>query len=109
MRAFGFLTGGVRPDRGADKDRLGVDGDNTAVGGHRKPVETSRSGAALLLADPVVLRAVAGALEPLRARAPRHPASEVNALLVQGDEALGVPGQNGIGVRAGLLGLRDIL
>ena len=36
---------------------------------------------------PVVLRAVAGALEPLRGLTPGHPAAEVDAALVQGDVA----------------------
>ena len=50
-------------------------------------VEAAGRRAALLLADPVVLRAVAGALEPLRGLAERHPAAEVDALLVERHEA----------------------
>ena len=66
-------------------------------------VEATRRRAALLLADPVVLRAVARALEPLRRHALRHPAAEVHALLVQRDE----PGLHAgeLGRRVDLLGL----
>ena len=46
------------------------------------------AGPALLLADLVVLRAVAGALEPLTRDALRDAAPEVRALLVLSDQAL---------------------
>ena len=49
-------------------------------------VEATRRRARLLLADPVVLRAVARAFEPLRCRAERHPATEMHAPLVQRDD-----------------------
>src|SRR3954462_15573980 len=70
--ALGVLTGGVRPDGRTEKDRSRVD-DDAAVARLRRvePVETARRGAGLLLADAVVLRAMARALEPLRRRAER--------------------------------------
>ena len=70
-------------------------------------VEAARRRAAALLADPVVLRAVAGALEPLRLLAPRHPAAEVHALLVQRDHPLLHPREHRRVLRD-LLGLRDV-
>ena len=89
MRSFGFLTGGVDTDRLALDDGAGVDGD-VASGREleREVVHAARSGATLLLADAVVLRAVAAALEPLARGALGHAATEVRALLVRGDEAL---------------------
>ena len=60
--------------------------------------------AALLLADLVVLRAVARALEPLRGDALRHAAAEVRALLVQRVDAVLHAVQHGLHVHA-LLGL----
>ena len=53
---------------------------------HGEAVEAARRRATLLLTDPVVLRAVARALEPLRRDAGRHAAAEVHALLVERDE-----------------------
>src|SRR5262245_46029325 len=101
-RALGALTGRVRADRRAGDDDPGVDGQLGA--GHRddEPVEAARGGTTTLLADPVVLRAVAGALEPLRGLAPRDLATEVHALLVEGDDALLHPRQH-------QLVLRDLL
>src|SRR5689334_14753480 len=74
--SLGVLTGRVGPDRGAEEDVAGVDDDaRVARLGRVEPVETARRGAGLLLADPVVLRAVARALEPLRGLAERHAAT----------------------------------
>src|SRR5581483_3537465 len=83
MRALGLLAGGVGTDGRALHDLLGVHHDLTALHAHREAVKPARGRATLLLAHPVVLRAVARALEPLRALAPRHPASEVDAPLVE--------------------------
>src|SRR5919106_607311 len=80
-RALSLLAGGVDPDRRALDLGPGVDRHRVAVDGDREPVHAPGGGAALLLADPVVLRAVTGALEPLRRLAPRHPAAQVGALL----------------------------
>ena len=87
-RALGLLAGGVRcrwPGPGRRVPVLIVTA--VAVDLDGELVETPGGGATLLLADPVVLGAVAGALEPLRRLAPRHPAAEVDALLEEGDEA----------------------
>src|SRR4051812_25606509 len=90
VRALGLLAGGVRADRRTEDDlgRRGVDRDR-AVGSDRdrEPVEAARRRAALLLADPVVLRTVARALEPLRRGAARHTTAEVDALLVERHDA----------------------
>ena len=90
----------------ARDDHLGVDDDvAAAVDLGDEAVEAAGGRAALLLADPVVLRAVAGALEPLRALAPRDTAAQVDALLVEGDDALLMPLISG-GVGQDLLGRR---
>src|SRR5438270_11916070 len=88
VRAFRLLSGGVGADGRAGDDRLGVNHDHATLDRRGEAVETARGRAALLLADPVVLRPVARALEPLRRLAPRHPAAQVHALLVQVDDAL---------------------
>src|SRR2546421_12563437 len=62
---------------GVDQDVLG------AVDGDREALQAGRRGSELILAGLVVLRAVAGALEPLRLLAVRHAAPEVHAPLVQ--------------------------
>src|SRR6476661_1237699 len=85
QRAFRLLPGGVGADRGAVVDRAGVDLHLTAVDGEVEAVESARRRAGLLLADAVVLRAVAGAFEPLRRLAERDTATEVYAPLVQRD------------------------
>src|SRR6185436_7400372 len=87
-RPFRLLTGRVRADRRADLDAAGVDGEAPAADLDREPVETARGGAGLLLADPVVLRTVTRALDPLRVLAPRHAAPDVNAPLIERDVAL---------------------
>ena len=56
---------------------------STVIGKRSRP---RGAGPALLLADAVVLRAVALALEPLRGHALRHAAAEVHALLVERGE-----------------------
>src|SRR5215831_12256435 len=61
QRAFRLLPGGVGADGWSDVDRAGVDLHLAAVDGEVEAVEATRSGARLLLADAVVLRAVAGA------------------------------------------------
>ena len=55
--------------------------------GNREVRHAARRGAALLLADPVVLRTMARALEPLAARALRNAATKVRTLLVQRNDA----------------------
>src|SRR5215216_6332675 len=89
-RPLGRLPRGVRADRRTLDERRsgGVDRDLAARHLEHESVEPTRRGPALLLTDAVVLRAVARALEPLRRLAPRHPAAEVHALLVQRDVAL---------------------
>src|SRR5215213_4582705 len=81
VRTFGLLAGGVRADRHALDDEPRVDGD--VAGGRenqREVVHAARRRAALLLADLVVLRAVAAALEPLARDALRNTAAEVRTL-----------------------------
>src|SRR5882724_3587615 len=85
VRALSLLAGGVGADRRALDDDPGVDRHLAACDVGREAVETSGGRAALLLADPAVLRAVAGAFEPLGGLAPRDPAAEMDALLAQHD------------------------
>src|SRR5437763_13940124 len=82
---LGLLAGCVRADRGAldDASGAGVHGDGVARDLRCEPVEAARGRSALLLPHPVVLRAVARALEPLRRQAIGHAATEVHALLVE--------------------------
>src|SRR5918992_1008035 len=101
-RALSFLTGGLDADRQALDHGPGVDGHQVAVDHEGELVETPGSGPTLLLPDPVVLGAVARALEPLRGLAPGHPTAEVNTLLEESDEAGFQPGQHRI--RVHLLG-----
>ena len=69
--AFSLLPGGVRADRRALDDRAGVDGENT-IGrdAHGETVHAAWGRATTLFTDTVVLRTVAGALEPLGGDAP---------------------------------------
>src|SRR5436305_9139637 len=106
QRPFLLLAGGVRADRGAEEDRPGVHCHAAATDQHREAVEPARRRPGLLLAHPVVLRPVARALEPLRRLAPRDPAPEVDAPLIERDEALLHAGVDGLVVH--LLGLRQI-
>src|SRR5437667_8205543 len=76
--ALRLLPRGVGADRRSDDDRLGVDGDDASVDRDHEAVEAAWRGTTLLLADAVVLRSVARALEPLRGRAPRHTTAEVH-------------------------------
>ena len=77
------------PIGGPGDDRAGVDDDvAVAADRDREAVHAARRRAGLLLADLVVLRAVARALEPLAGDALRHAAAEVRALLVERDDAL---------------------
>src|SRR3954464_13352561 len=71
VRTFGLLTSGVGADRWALDDAALTRVHRYDISGELRsePVEAPRCGTALLLANPVVLRAVAGALEPLRRRA----------------------------------------
>src|SRR4051794_13991200 len=78
-RAFLLLSGRVGTDRRPDLDVARVDGQAVAADDDREAVEPTRRRARLLLADAVVLGAVAGALEPLRRRAPGHATAEVHA------------------------------
>src|SRR3990170_4094486 len=84
--------------RGSLGDGPGVDRDD-AVFVHRRREAVHapgrRSGA--VLAGPVEIRSVAGALELARAFAPRHPASQVGALLPDGDDLVIDPGEVGLG------------
>ena len=75
----------------------GVDDDDVAGDLDAEAIQATRRRAALLLTDPVVLRAVARALEPLRGVALRHAAAEVQALLVQRDDARLHPVEHGLG------------
>src|SRR5687768_8142559 len=83
VRALGLLAGGVDADGGPlDGRARRVDGDAAvAAHVHRPAVHAPGGRTTFLLADPVVLGAVAGALEPLRRGAPGNPAPEVGALL----------------------------
>src|SRR3954469_7862716 len=96
VRTFGLLSGRVGTDRGAldDAGGAGVHRDGLAGDLRREAVEAARRGAALLLTNAVVLRAVARTFEPLRGRAVRHAAAEVHALLVQEHEAGFHPGDH---------------
>src|SRR4051812_40102913 len=97
VRALGLLTGGVGADRRTLDDGSRVDGDVTVAGQRpREAVHAPRRRPALLLADSVVLRAVAGALEPAARRARRHAAPEVRTLLVQRDEPELHPGDDAL-------------
>src|SRR5262249_4661377 len=106
-RALLALARGVGADRRALGHRGRGDGHAVARGWGRETVHAAPGGTAALLADPVVLRAVARALEPLRRLAPRHATAEVRALLIQGDIALLHPRDERRKVRGDLLGLRD--
>src|SRR5207248_4533033 len=103
VRALCLLTGGVGADRRALEDEPGVDRHLATGDFGREPVEAPGGRPALLLADPAVLRAVAGALEPLRRLAPRHPTAEMDALLVEHHDAGLHLGEGRLRVR--LLGL----
>src|SRR6476620_6739087 len=59
------LSGRVRPDRGTLEYRCGVDEHAAARDAEGEAVEAARRRATALLADAVVLRPVARALEPL--------------------------------------------
>src|SRR3546814_13729461 len=83
VRTLGLLAGGVGADRRADQHGAGVNADGAAVDGDREAVENTGGGATLLLAEPVILRAVALELEPLRGDALGHAATEVDALQVE--------------------------
>src|SRR5581483_3386399 len=102
VRALSLLAGGIGADRRPLDDDPGVDRHGLAVDLEGEPVETPRGRSALLLADPVVLRTVAGALEPLRCLAPGHAAPEMDTLLEQRHEAGFHPGKDR--VRVHLLG-----
>src|SRR5580765_8519897 len=81
--AFGHLAGGVGSDGRTLREERGVDGHVAAGDEHLETIEPPGRGTVALLADAVVLRAVARALEPLRGLTPRDAAAEVHALLVQ--------------------------
>src|SRR5690606_23463649 len=87
VRALGLLAGGVGALGRAGDDAAGVDDEvAVVVDRHGEAVHATGGGTALVLADPVVLRAVAAALEPLGGDALGHPAPEVGAGLPEGDE-----------------------
>src|SRR3954452_14389818 len=85
--ALCLLAGGVGSDGRPLDDEAGVHDQRVAADLHGEVVEAAWRGPTLLLADAVVLRPVARALEPLRGRAVGHAAAEVHALLVQRDDA----------------------
>src|SRR5690606_15565183 len=100
VRAFGLLACRVGPDRDSLPDDPGVDDHVTGRGDlGREVVHPTWRRTALLLADPVVLRTVATAFEPLARGALRDAAPEMRALLVGGDD----PGPDG-GHQLGLVG-----
>src|SRR4051795_5566937 len=84
--ALCLLAGGVGSDGRPLDDETGVHDQRVPADLHGEVVEAARRGPALLLADTVVLRAVARALEPLRGQAVRDAATEVHALLVERDD-----------------------
>src|SRR5207302_2310461 len=88
-RTFGVLPGRVRPARRPRLDIAGVDRERAARQRQRHAVEPARCRAELVLTGAVVLRAVAGALEPLRRLAERDAAAEVDASLVQRHQSAG--------------------
>src|SRR4051812_20401113 len=106
VRPFGLLPRGVRADRRTHDDLLGIDDDLTALDADHEPVEAARCGPTSLLTDAVVLRPMARTFEPLRGLAPRHPAAQMNATLIQGDDAVLVP-RDHCAVRRDVLRLRD--
>src|SRR3982074_2032730 len=80
QRPFRFLTSRVGADRRSQDGGAARVDRHRVAGEHRGPaVEPSGRGARLLLADLVVLRTVARALEPLRALAERDAATEMHA------------------------------
>src|SRR5262245_7644839 len=87
-RALGGLVDRVGPPRRAGDDLRGVHLDRVAVHGDREPHQPVGGRAQLPLARVVVLRAVAGAFEPLALVAERDAAPEVRALLVQRHEVV---------------------
>src|SRR5687768_3190411 len=81
---LGLLAGGVGADGRTLDDGPGVDHELAARRHlHREAVHAPGGRTALLLPHLVVLRTVAGALEPLGGDALRHPAAQVGAGLVQ--------------------------
>src|SRR5215203_114035 len=85
--AVQLLAGGVGPPGRAGDDLGGVDHDLAARRLDGEAVEAARGRSLLVLAGLVVLGAVAGALPPLGGGAPRDPAAEMDATLVQGHAA----------------------
>src|SRR5439155_24696604 len=105
--SLGRLVGGVRPPRRARDDVRGVHRHRVSRDRQLEPVQPGGGGPQLVLARLVVLRAVARAFEPLARLAERDPASEVDALLVQGHQAL--RGDAGVdAVRAGPVVRHDV-
>ena len=101
VRAFGLLAGRVGPDRRTLDDVARVDGERVALDGRREAVHAARRGTAALLTGLVVLRAVAGALEPLRRETGRDSTAEVGARRAVEKHlarALAIPGRTTLGV-----------
>src|SRR5687768_342584 len=88
-RPLGSLVDGVGSPRRSADDRGGVHRHGRALHGDPEPVQAGGGGPQRPFAGAVVLRAVAGALEPLALLAEGHPAAQVGALLVDGHEPLG--------------------
>ena len=65
----------------------GVHHDVAVVDGDREPIHPSGGRAGLVLADQVVDAAVTRAVELVRSLIPRHLASQVRALLIEGSQA----------------------
>src|SRR6516164_1430476 len=65
VRAVLALTGRVGADGRADVNGLGVDNDQVVGDGDGEAIQTPRRRPTLFLPDPVVLRSVTRALEPL--------------------------------------------
>src|SRR6266508_822437 len=78
VRSLGLLAGGVGTDRRSGVHLAGVDRDVSAgINREEKAVHATRCRAGLLLADLVVLRAVAGTFEPTTRVALRNAAAEM--------------------------------
>src|SRR5262249_60599514 len=71
-RTLGVLAGRVGADRRTEEDVAGIDDDRVARLCRVETIETTRRRARLLLAAPVVLRAVARAFEPQRRQREQH-------------------------------------
>src|SRR2546421_3769361 len=85
--SFGRLVGRVRSPGRARDDAGGVHAHRVARHGELEAVQAGGGRPQLVLAGLVVLRAVARALEPLAGLTEGHPATQVDALLVESHQA----------------------